>query len=616
MPAFYAAGRAEGTAAPVTRAGAATSDLSKASAGAEIESEVRLRAILDNAVDGIITINDQGTIESINPAAQRLFGYRADELVGANVELLMPDPYRTEHDRYLRNYRQTGQKKIIGIGREVVGRRKDGSVFPLDLAVSEFTIGERRLFTGIVRDVTERKRVDDERKKFVALVENSSDFIATASLNWQLLSINKAGQALIGVRSEDVAEMELRDLWHEDTLPTVLQEALPAQTRGESFRFEGRLKHAVTGEPIDVDCNAFGILDPHNGSLLATAFSLRDIRENKRAEQALRDNEARLKAILDSAVDGIVTINERGTIESVNPAALSIFGYGSDELIGQNVKMLMPEPYRREHDQYLRNYRHTGQRKIIGIGREVVGRRKDGTEFPLDLSVSEVPVGEGRLFTGLIRDITGRKRSENHQKLLMAELSHRVKNTLATVISIGQMSFRGAASYEEARESFEGRILALAQTHSRLAETNWSGAMLRDVIEDEMLPYRAEDRTNVSVAGPDIHLTPKGAIALGMAFHELATNAAKYGALSDPNGMVRVSWDMAGAGRQLVISWTESGGPEVKPPERVGFGRVLLERGLAVDLQGKVQLDFCPSGLRCVIAVPIESARLNEKQEP
>jgi PAS domain S-box-containing protein len=575
---------------------------------AETESEVRLRAILDHAVDGIITINDHGIIESLNPAAQTLFGYEAEELVGMNIKLLMPEPYRSEHDRYLRNYRRTGERKIIGIGREVVGRRKDGSVFPLDLSVSEYTLGDRRLFTGIVRDITERKRVEEERQKFVSLVENSSDFIAVASLTWQILYINKAGQQLIGVEPARIAEMEVRDLWDEDTLPTILQEAVPAQLKGDSFRFQGRLRHAQGSETIDVDCNTFGIRDPQTANLLAIAFSVRDIREQKKAEQAARDGEARLKAILDSAVDGIITINERGLIESVNRAGQAVFGYPLEELAGNNVKMLMPEPYRGEHDQYLRNYRHTGQRKIIGIGREVVGRRKDGTTFPLELSVSEVPIGQGRLFTGLIRDITERKQAETHRNLLMAELSHRVKNTLATVISIAQMSFKDVETLQQARESFEGRIRALAQTHNRLAETSWAGASLRSVVEDEIAPYRQQQDRNVAITGPEVQLTPRGAITLGMAFHELATNAAKYGALSVPDGEVDIRWERSSTDRQLVLTWTEASGPPVTPPGRTGFGRVLLERGLSIELQGKVQLDFARTGLRCVIVLPAESA--------
>jgi PAS domain S-box-containing protein len=574
----------------------------------EAESEVRLRAILENAVDGILTINDHGVIESLNPAAQRLFGYSAEELLGVNVKILMPEPYRVEHDGYLRNYRQTGERKIIGIGREVVGLRKDGSQFPLELSVSEFTLGDRRLFTGIVRDVAERRRGEVERQKFVSLVENSSDAIVMASLSWQLTYVNRAAQALLGIDPDKAAETEVRDLWAEATLPTVLEEALPAQEKGASFRFQGQVRNRRTGDSVDVDCNTFSILDPETGARLAIAFSLRDIREQKWAEQALRDGEARMKAIFDSAVDGIVSINERGVIESLNPAVEAIFGYARDELVGQNVKILMPEPYRREHDQYLRNYRHTSQRKIIGIGREVLGRRKDGSVFPLDLSVSEVLLGDRRLFTGLIRDITERKQAEAHRNLLMAELSHRVKNTLATIISIAQRSFQDVVSLDDARAGFEGRVRALAQTHNRLAETSWSGADLRDVASDEIEPYRRGEAGDIAVSGPALRLNPKSAIILGMAFHELATNAAKHGALSVAKGRVDVSWEVTAPGGQLMISWAESGGPPVRPPQRQGFGRFLLERGVAMELQGKVQLAFDAGGLRCVIACPAAAA--------
>jgi two-component system, LuxR family, sensor kinase FixL len=143
-----------------------------------------------------------------------------------------------------------------------------------------------------------------------------------------------------------------------------------------------------------------------------------------RSKEKELESEARRRAIVDNAVDGIITIDENGLIADLNPAVEGLFGYAPDELIGKNVKILMPEPYQGEHDTYLRNYRETGQRKIIGIGREVLGRRKDGTVFPIDLAVSEVPLGSRRLFTGIIRDITERKEAEVQRDLLVAELSH------------------------------------------------------------------------------------------------------------------------------------------------------------------------------------------------
>src|SRR5690606_12316668 len=133
---------------------------------------------------------------------------------------------------------------------------------------------------------------------------------------------------------------------------------------------------------------------------------VRDITERKKAEAQLLESEARTRAILAAAVDAIIIIDERGTIESLNGAAERLFGYDSTEMVGQNVKMLMPAPYRGEHDGYLKNYTTTGIKKIIGSGREVVGLRKNGETFPMDLAVSEVAIGARRVFTGIVRDIT------------------------------------------------------------------------------------------------------------------------------------------------------------------------------------------------------------------
>ena len=129
------------------------------------EKGARLQAILDTTVDGIITINDLGIVQSFNKAAERIFGYPAGEVIGNNVNMLMPLPYREEHDAYVDNYLRTGNRKIIGTGREVAGRRKDGATFPLYLAVSEVWVGKRRIFTGIVRDITERKKADEDLKR-------------------------------------------------------------------------------------------------------------------------------------------------------------------------------------------------------------------------------------------------------------------------------------------------------------------------------------------------------------------------------------------------------------------------------------------------------------------
>ena len=293
----------------------------------------RTKAIVDTIVDGVITISDHGLIETVNPAAENIFGYSKEELIGQNVSMLMPAPYQHEHDGYLRNYLNTGNKKIIGIGREVTGRRSDGSTFPLELAISEMEVNGQRMFTGIVRDISQRK----------------------------------------------------------DT------------------------------------------------------------------EEKLRELLARTKAILDTIVDGVITISDRGLIETVNPAAEKIFGYKLDELAGKNVSMLMPNPYRAEHDQYLNNYLSTGEKKIIGIGREVTGLRKNGSTFPLELAISEMEVNCLRMFTGIVRDISERKETEDQLRSAMrrvheqqikdefiATVSHELRTPLTSIKASLELIIGGA----------------------------------------------------------------------------------------------------------------------------------------------------------------------------
>jgi PAS domain S-box-containing protein len=206
-------------------------------------------------------------------------------------------------------------------------------------------------------------------------------------------------------------------------------------------------------------------------------------------------------------------------------------------------------------------------------------------------------------------DINERKQAEQQRDLVIAELSHRVKNTLATVISIARQSFAKARTSDEAQQAFSGRIHALAQTHGRLADANWAGVPFETIVLDELKPYSRDDGSNIRTSGPRVAFNPKSAVVLGMALHELATNAAKYGALSSKTGVVDVDWS-EDHGR-LAVVWAERGGPLVVPPQRSGFGRIMIERALIADLQGKVDLDFAPQGLICRIELPMDALRVN-----
>jgi PAS domain S-box-containing protein len=282
------------------------------------DSNARLRSIIDSAVDGIIVIDAKGHIEAFNRGAERLFGYPESEVLGRNVTMLMPSPYHDEHDGYLDRYLVTGVAQIIGTGREVTGRRRDGSTFPLHLSVGAMSIKGERMFTGMLHDLTRRVRLEDE----------------------------------------------------------------------------------------------------------------------------LRASEARWRSVIDSAVDGIVVIDAHGRIEAFNPAAERLFGYEEREVVGRNVNILMPSPYHEEHDTYLTRHLATGVQKIIGMGREVTGLRRDGTTFPLHLSVGKMTVAGEPRFTGILHDLSARVQLEKQLREqtslvklgeMAAVIAHEVKNPLAGV---------------------------------------------------------------------------------------------------------------------------------------------------------------------------------------
>ncbi len=261
-----------------------------AARGARVEAELqnsvrRYRAVVDHIVDGVITIDQDGLIESFNLAAERIFGYRADEVIGRNVRCLMPAPYRHEHDAYLQHYHQTGIKKIIGIGREVVGRRKDGTTFPMDLAVSQVELGDRRTFTGIVRDITQRKQDEERAARFGRLLDSSSNEIYL--FNAQSLQVVQANR---GARENlDYSIDELRDLTFLDfnpdldtvSLDKLLQPLLQGGRRDIRIRSVHQRRDGSC-YPVEIHLQ----LTSYDGAPVFMAIGL-DITERKQLEDQL-----------------------------------------------------------------------------------------------------------------------------------------------------------------------------------------------------------------------------------------------------------------------------------------------------------------------------------------
>lgn len=340
------------------------------------------------------------------------------------------------------------------------------------------------------------------------------------------------------------------------------------------------------------------------GNILGAMNTLLDLRTQTRADEA----DMRLAAIVESSIDAIVSKDMNGTITSWNEAAANLFGYSAAEAIGRPVIMLIPHD-RLDEETMIMNRIRIGERVPAY---ETIRLRKNGMPVPVSLTVSPIRDGCGRIVgaSKIARDISPYKESEQRIRLLMREVNHRVKNQYAVIISmireIGKVAITPASFVDQVRD----RITALADSHDLLVEGGWQGAAIRELIEAQIKPFAAGSR--LSTFGPEIVLGPSAVQYLGIAFHELATNAAKYGALSRQDGRIEIQWEVAkiaeGADTFRLV-WRESGGPATKHGDRQGFGTLVLKRVAPAAMGGTSQLEFTKAGLVWTLTAPLQSVQ-------
>jgi PAS domain S-box-containing protein len=304
-----------------------------------------------------------------------------------------------------------------------------------------------------------------------------------------------------------------------------------------------------------------------------------------------------LASIVEFSDDAIISKTVNGIITSWNKGAERLFGYPAGEIIGKSIMILIPPERRDEEDAILKLIRRGDRIKHY----ETVRRRKDGSLVDISLTVSPVRGEAGEIVgaSKVARDITDRRRSEAKISVLAREAEHRSKNLLASVMAMVQLS--QADTPDGLKKAIGGRIAALASVHSLFTQSRRMGAELGRLVKQELSPYSRDGRAQID--GPSVMLKPDLAQAVGVALHELATNAAKYGALSSADGQVRVEWSCA-ADRQLVLRWTEAGGPPVNPPTHKGFGTNMIEAMIRGHEGGDVRLDWRAEGLACEITLP------------
>ncbi|MFC5086574.1 PAS domain-containing sensor histidine kinase [Microvirga arabica] len=334
----------------------------------------------------------------------------------------------------------------------------------------------------------------------------------------------------------------------------------------------------------------------------------KDLRDR---EAALRQNEQRLRATYEHVFAGIGEVDRSGRFLRVNERLCTITGYSREELLGRTFWDLT---HLDDREVDLERFSHLMLAKSDTYTVEKRYIHKDGHEVWVEVAASRVddPSGEPLYGISVIQDISERKKAEEHQRLLINELNHRVKNTLATVQSIATQTLRGSETPLEVREALESRLFALSRAHNVLTRESWEGALLHEIVGDVIEPYGNGREGRIRVQGGRVHLVPRMALALSMAVHELATNAVKYGALSNAAGEVHLSWmvDHTKSPPLLLLRWQETGGPRVTRPTRKGFGSRLIERSLAHDLNGEVGIEYAPTGLICSVEAPLPTSML------
>lgn len=332
---------------------------------------------------------------------------------------------------------------------------------------------------------------------------------------------------------------------------------------------------------------------------------LRDISDRRAAELALRESEARLAATYNHALVGIGEVDRRGRFIRANEQFCVITGYSLDQLQTKTL-FEITHPDDVEQDMRLFEEQWAGKRNGYRLEKRYV--RKDGTIIWIELAASMVRGADGTSSYGvrIVRDITEHRRAEEQQRLLFAELNHRVKNSLAVVQGLAHQTFKPDLVPPELIHAFEGRLSALAAAHNLLMKQSWESTPIASVIRAALEPFDA-GAGRFSARGPEVLLSPSATVTLTLGLHELATNAAKYGALSNASGAIDVDWCLADGEFELV--WRERGGPSVEPPAHKGFGTRLLQRAVAQDLGGTVDLHFDPDGAVCVMRTRLERIR-------
>jgi PAS domain S-box-containing protein len=569
------------------------------------DSEARFRTLADLSPDAIL-INQDAALVYANAAALRLHG------VGDLAQLIGHSPMEfiaaRHHDRIRdRATRLLAGEAVAPLALEVV--RADTSSVVTEASAGLVTWNGRPAIQVLLRDISRRRLAEAALRESEARFRNIADH--APMMMWvtdpggRCTYLNVRWYSFTGQTDAEALGFGWLDATHPDDQSAVSSAFLQASAAREPFRMEYRLRRGDGAYRWVID-NAAPRFDDA-GRFLGFVGSVIDIQEDWEAKEQVRESEERLRALMDAIPAFVWLATPDGELHFFNDHWYDYTGQTPQEALPNGwVAMLHPDDAERTAVAWEAARRAGADYEI-----EVRYRRRDGA-YRWHLARAKPvrdPSGAIKTWLGVSFDTHEHRLAAEHQALLINELNHRVKNTLATVQAMAAQMVRGERSPEEAHEAFTSRLMALSAAHNVLTEQHWTGADLLEVVVGAVETF-GERRGRFEISGPSVWLPAKTALAIAMALHELGTNAIKYGALSVPSGRVALTWRASAEADEirLGLEWREVDGPPVSEPVRRGFGSRLLERGLAVELDGPVRLDFQPTGLVCTLEARMPAA--------
>ncbi len=565
----------------------------------------RLADLLQLSYEPMFAWRLDGPIEFWNAGAERLYGFASDEAVGRSSHAVLQTQFPIEFSELRSRLRRDGQwsgelRQICKDGRGVIVDSRmqvvgDDTVLEVNRDVTEV----KALIAG---QATLLRDLSATAVKFEALFNQSGIFAGIMDLQGYLREANELSLRGCGYTRDQVLD---RPFWEtpwwrgSEQVKARIRFATDQAAAGAVFREELRYWVADGSERI-VDFAIHPIRD-RSGAVIFLHPTGIDITERKRIEAALRESEQRsswLAAIVQSSDDAIISKSLDGIITSWNRGAERIFGYTAEEAIGQPITFIVPQDRQDEERTILTRIRRGEHVDPF----ETVRQCKLGALISISMTVSPVKDASGVIVgaSKIARDITEQKRVQEKIAMLAREAEHRSKNLLASVQAMVKLS--RSDTVEGLKQAIGGRIQALANVHSLFAETRWIGAEVSTIAAQELAPYSGTNGRRLRMEGPQVLLEPNAAQSMAVALHELATNAAKYGALSLAEGRVDLRWTRTADGR-LDLRWTEAGGPSVQTPSRHGFGGRIIQQMIG-QLKGEARFDWRPEGLVCEISLP------------